>query len=335
MLTHAPVLSKIAAMLAALHEIELPAELQRPGASAATMPANARDNAARILKLLLEVHRWQEQLLQQSAARLPRQEAGMSFTIIHGSFKLAQIRMRDAQLGLIDFAEPAVGDRLYDVAEFLALVINLRISESVAAAPITATAVHHVQEAFGITAETARQLIVLFRLAWICSSPDKPKYYSDLARKSLVVVPQPKTGRSQVQEHAEATLQQVVETLALTCQNNSARQRFRQRYSKVGITNMALVMSRPQPLFDLFVALPQEEDRFTFITCYRMGSDYFKAFAARAAANLQNRHLAAALHEAGYERRQQRLVYLRVGANDEGFYKHESRQPLAESRAQL
>lgn len=221
-------------------------------------------------------------------------------------------------------------------SQFKSFVQRLRQANCLhPALPITAAAVQQVQEVFGIAAETAHQLIVLFRLAWICSSPDKPKYYSDLALKSVVVVPQPETGRSQAQEHAEATLQQVVETLTLTCQNNGALQRFRQRYSKAGITNMAFVMSLPQPLFDLFVALPQEQDRFTFITCYRMGPDDFNAFAARATANLQNRHLAAALHEAGYERLRQRLIYLRVGANDEGFYKHETLQPLAESREQL
>ncbi len=177
-LAHAPVLPKIAAMLAALHQIELPAELQRPGASPATMLANARDNAAQILKFLPEVRERQEQLLQHLADTLPRHEAGMLRTTIHGTFKLAQILMRDDQPGLIDFDALAVGDPLYDVAEFLASVIYLRISDGVAAAPITAAAALFVESYAALVPWPCERR----RLAWYVAAFLLGKMHSSLKR---------------------------------------------------------------------------------------------------------------------------------------------------------
>lgn len=177
-LAHAPVLPKIAAMLAALHQIELPAELQRPGASPATMLTNARDNAAQILKFLPEVRERQAHLLQKMAATLPRSAAGTPRTTIHGTFKLAQILVREEQPGLVDFDALAVGDPLYDVAEFLASVIYLRVSDGVAAASITAAVALFVGSYAGLVPWPCERR----RLAWYVTAFLLGKMHSSLKR---------------------------------------------------------------------------------------------------------------------------------------------------------
>lgn len=53
---------------------------------------------------------------------------------IHGTFKMAQILYREDALAVIDFDAISEGDPLYDVAEFLASLINLRITDNFPAA---------------------------------------------------------------------------------------------------------------------------------------------------------------------------------------------------------
>ncbi len=199
-LAHTPVLPKIAAMLAALHQIELPAELQRPGPSPTTMLANARDNAAQILKFLPEVRERQERLLQQLAATLPRSEAATPPTTIHGTFKLAQILVRDDQPGLVDFDALAVGDPLYDVAEFLASVIYLRLSDGAAAAAITTAVAHFVESYAALVPWRCERR----RLAWYVTAFLLGKMHSSLKRMEHAAAQRVATAVALLEEWLEA-----------------------------------------------------------------------------------------------------------------------------------
>ncbi len=77
--------------------------------------------------------------LKPSLSRIPAllSTAGKSLdttyrrSTIHGTFKMAQILYREDALAVIDFDAISEGDPLYDVAEFLASLINLRITPGI------------------------------------------------------------------------------------------------------------------------------------------------------------------------------------------------------------
>jgi len=143
--------NKIATMLAALHQIDITAEsgrsaersrseLQR-GPSSKAVLLNAGGDASDIARFFPEK---QEALAEMIGAleKFAPDMAAAPQTTIHGSFKLAQLLCRaersrsDQQLGLIDFDSVACGDPLYDVAEFVASLAFLKVSDEIPAPPI-------------------------------------------------------------------------------------------------------------------------------------------------------------------------------------------------------
>ena len=129
---------KIAAMLAALHQIALPdSQLQR-GVAPATILGHADEEVADILRFLPERQETLQRVRATLTTFLPAQ---MPQATIHGAFKLAQILCREkpggqSELALVDFDAVACGDPLYDLAEFIASLVFLRASDGIPAAPL-------------------------------------------------------------------------------------------------------------------------------------------------------------------------------------------------------
>ncbi|GEM_PF-2169991 len=116
---------KIAAMLAALHQIALPDSLLQPGPSPSAVLGHAEDEVAKISQLLPERAEGLGRVVSRLAASMPEPEASTPRATIHGTFKLAQILCREdpdgrSELALVDFDSIARGDPLYDAAEFVA-----------------------------------------------------------------------------------------------------------------------------------------------------------------------------------------------------------------------
>ncbi len=130
----------IAAMLAALQQIELgDAPLKSLPASAALLES-ALEDVADILAFAPE----RRAVLARSIEVLERSAPGpgrdLPRSTVHGTFKIAQILCRDSELALVDFDSIARGDPLHDVAEFLASVAFLRVSDAVPAEPLARSA---------------------------------------------------------------------------------------------------------------------------------------------------------------------------------------------------
>jgi hypothetical protein len=130
---------KIAAMLAALHQIELSDPSLQPGPSPAMVLENAHDDAIDILHFLPEQQGILQRITETLTASTPGPEEQTPQTTIHGSCKVAQILCRDDDLALVDFDSIACGDPLYDVAELIASLVYLRVSDEIPVAPITAS----------------------------------------------------------------------------------------------------------------------------------------------------------------------------------------------------
>jgi len=121
---------KIAAMLAALHQIVLPDSLLQRGSSPPAVLGHAEDEIAKILQLLPERQDMLDQVVSRLTASMPDPEAPTPRATIHGTFKLAQILCREdpdgrSQLALVDFDSIACGDPLYDLAEFVASLVYM------------------------------------------------------------------------------------------------------------------------------------------------------------------------------------------------------------------
>jgi len=127
---------KIAAMLAALHQIALPDSLLKRGVAPATILGHAEDEVADILRFLPERQETLKQVMATLTTFTPGSEQQIPQATIHGAFKLAQILCRGDQLALVDFDAIACGDPLYDLAEFIASLVFLRASDGIPAAPL-------------------------------------------------------------------------------------------------------------------------------------------------------------------------------------------------------
>src|SRR5262249_47604051 len=66
-----------------------------------------------------------EKLVESLGRALPARDVRLPRSLIHGTFKIAQLLVRDGKLGLVDFDSVAHGDPLYDVAEFVASYLYL------------------------------------------------------------------------------------------------------------------------------------------------------------------------------------------------------------------
>lgn len=129
---------KIATMLAALHQIEMAGVALRRGPAPLAVLLNACDDASDIASFAperLAILHATTKVLESTMGLL---EASLPLATIHGSFKLAQLLGREqpdghSQLALIDFDSIASGDPLYDVAEFVASLAFLQVSDDVPA----------------------------------------------------------------------------------------------------------------------------------------------------------------------------------------------------------
>jgi len=129
-------MARIGRSLARLHAIP-PPEILKPGEAPEKVLGNAAGDAADILDFLPERRDLLEQFVNTLTAATPAPCEPAQRTLIHGTFKIAQILCREKEVAIVDFDSVALGDPLYDVAEFAASLIYLRIKEDV---PAEATA---------------------------------------------------------------------------------------------------------------------------------------------------------------------------------------------------
>ena len=124
---------KIATMLAALHGIVMAGVALRRGHAPQAVLLNACDDASDIAPFAPERQELLNEFTRTLEAAMTLFESPTPETTIHGSFKLAQLLCRDKQLALIDFDSIALGDPLYDVAEFVASLAFLQVSDEIPA----------------------------------------------------------------------------------------------------------------------------------------------------------------------------------------------------------
>ena len=127
---------KIAAMLAGLHQIPITDLALKSGVSPVRLLENAYGDAADIHRHLPHYQEKLSDLVATLAATKPNASELKLQTTIHGTFKIAQILCRDDRLALVDFDSVALGDPHYDLAEFLASLVFLQISDNVPAAAL-------------------------------------------------------------------------------------------------------------------------------------------------------------------------------------------------------
>jgi hypothetical protein len=125
-------LGRVAALLAALHRIELPADRLRPADPPGRILANAAGDAADIAAFAPEARERLASALGRLRASAP-DPASLPSRTLHGTFKLAQILCQEDALALVDFDSVARGDPLYDLAEFTASLVQLRLAEGLPA----------------------------------------------------------------------------------------------------------------------------------------------------------------------------------------------------------
>ena len=126
---------KIATMLAALHGIVISGVALRRGHAPQAVLLNACDDASDIAPFAPERREILNEFMRTLEAAMTLFESPAPETTIHGSFKLAQLLCRaQRDLALIDFDSIASGDSLYDVAEFVASVAFLQVSDEIPAA---------------------------------------------------------------------------------------------------------------------------------------------------------------------------------------------------------
>ncbi|MFQ5627332.1 MAG: phosphotransferase family protein [bacterium] len=124
-------LPKIAAMIAALHCVEIPDEYLDSGPRPQVILENSNSHIIDILEFLPGKEKLLKHLAGKYANLAPADDVSIPKTTIHGTFKLAQILCRDGQLALVDFDSIAHGDPLYDIAEFASSLIFLSVSDGI------------------------------------------------------------------------------------------------------------------------------------------------------------------------------------------------------------
>lgn len=122
-------MEQVAAMLAALHRIELTRVKLRKGPSPERVLANVDEEIVKILPFLPERAKQLTGLKDALNRRALQWSGNVPVATIHGTFKLSQLLTREGKLGLVDFDSLALGDPLYDAAEFISSVDYLQISD--------------------------------------------------------------------------------------------------------------------------------------------------------------------------------------------------------------
>jgi aminoglycoside phosphotransferase (APT) family kinase protein len=124
-------MARIGRMIATLHGIELPEGMLRVGPSPLQMLSHAKAEAHDITQFLPELESEAERTKMALMRLAPGPEFSLPRTTIHGTFKLAQILVRDDRLAIVDFDSVAYGDPVYDLAEFVASVAYLEVRDGV------------------------------------------------------------------------------------------------------------------------------------------------------------------------------------------------------------
>ena len=123
------VMSRIGRALARLHAVPLADSLMQ-GPAADECLDNAAGDAADIVGFEPGRRAVLVSILERLRASTLDAEA-VTPCLIHGTFKIAQVLCRKEKLALVDFDSVAVGDPHYDLAEFIASVVYLKISDDV------------------------------------------------------------------------------------------------------------------------------------------------------------------------------------------------------------
>jgi len=129
-------LARIGRSLARLHAVPPPAVL-KPGEPPEKVLGNAAGDAADILDFAPERRETLERILATLRTAAPAPCAPARRTLVHGTFKIAQVLCRGDEVAIVDFDSVALGDPLYDVAEFAASLAFLRVKDGVPAEATT------------------------------------------------------------------------------------------------------------------------------------------------------------------------------------------------------
>jgi hypothetical protein len=173
-------LDRVGALLAALHRIELPARCLRPADPPERILAHAAGDAADVVAFAPEWRAPLELVLERLRAAAP-DPASLPCRTLHGTFKLAQILCRGDALALVDFDSVARGDPHYDLAEFAASLVQLRLAEGVPDG-LAAAAVARLCESYACAAPDAFDAR---RLAWYVVPFLLAKLHSALKKHSI------------------------------------------------------------------------------------------------------------------------------------------------------
>ena len=123
-------IQNIAGLLAELHQVQPPAVLQKSEATIEWTLDEASDKMEKIIRHLPD-HETQLQAVLTAMKHSVFSAHDIQQTLIHGTFKMSQILHWEGRLALIDFDAVALGDPLYDVAEFTASLNYLMVTEGV------------------------------------------------------------------------------------------------------------------------------------------------------------------------------------------------------------
>jgi aminoglycoside phosphotransferase (APT) family kinase protein len=129
-------LPRIASGLAELHRIEGIGLAIGPAPDADALVAAGRGDAATIARFLPRRARALEQIIDVLEAGLTVADSNAPTTLVHGTFKIAQVLVRGDRLALVDFDSVGVGDPLHDVAEFAASLLYLAFSHGIASTAV-------------------------------------------------------------------------------------------------------------------------------------------------------------------------------------------------------
>ena len=202
------------------------------------------------------------------------------------------------------------------------------------ALPMNAEAIARIAAAVDISPAQAQQMVTLFRFAWICRY-QQPKHLSDISLKSTVVTWHRGTAAAARQHLVENSLPAILRAQETARRQQADLLRFHEKYPDVPVSSKVFVLSLPRPLFELFWAVKQEEEKLNFITQYTVGGTYFENYVmdllreaggtgrihvlAEGCDRAIRRHFAALLENS---------VFMKCSLTADGRAKHEDIVPL-------
>lgn len=227
--------------------------------------------------------------------------------------------------------DSAAGQREVDFTQFVQIQREAQCLHP--ALPIAEEAVQRIANAFGVSIDHSRQLIKLFRFAWLCRL-ERSKDFSDFTFKSVVVIPQAGTTSAEAHRQAENILGAVFDALKKTMASQPDLQQFSCSYPDVRLRVSAFVLSLPQPLFEAFLAIDCGEERLNFMTKYQMGPAYFKDYITGLLHDVPYKERIAAIDGKYAKQLSQKLellldrvIYIKIKIAKDGNLKSESISP--------